>query len=141
RLYFSIGDRGFNITTDDGRRLVSPDRGAVLRCNLDGSGLEVFSSGLRNPQDLAFDQYGNLLTCDNCANTGDRARCVHVVEGGDSGFRMPFQYQPDGGVWVREKWCLPPESGQPAFIVPPIALIADGPSGLAYDPGVGLPGA
>ncbi len=139
RLYFSIGDRGFNVMTQEGQRLVYPDRGAVLRCNPDGSELEVFASGLRNPQELAFDQYGNLFTCDNNSDSGDKARWVYLVEGGESGWRMSYQYLSDRGPWNREKLWHPQHEGQPAYIVPPIVNIADGPSGLAYYPGVGLP--
>jgi quinoprotein glucose dehydrogenase len=139
RLYFSIGDRGFNVTTQEGKRLVYPDRGAVLRCNPDGSEFEVFATGLRNPQELAFDQYGNLFTGDNNSDSGDKARWVYLVEGGESGWRMSFQYLPDRGPWNRERLWHPQHEGQPAYIVPPIINIADGPSGLAYYPGVGLP--
>jgi quinoprotein glucose dehydrogenase len=139
RLYFSIGDRGFNVTTPEGRKLVYPDQGAVLRCNPDGSELEVFATGLRNPQELAFDQFGNLFTCDNNSDSGDKARWVYLVEGGESGWRMNYQYLSDRGPWNREKLWHPPHDGQAAYIVPPIANLADGPSGLAFSPGVGLP--
>lgn len=137
KLYFSIGDRGFNVQAD-GRRLAVPDMGSVLRCNPDGSELEVFATGLRNPQELVFDQFGNLFTCDNNSDSGDRARCVYVVEGGDSGWRMGYQYieQPvSRGPWNAEKLWYPQWDGQAAYLVPPLANLADGPSGLAYEPG------
>jgi quinoprotein glucose dehydrogenase len=138
RLYFSIGDRGLNVT-QGARDFVNPESGAVLRCELDGSNLEMFARGLRNPQELAFDDYGNLFTGDNNSDSGDRARWVHVVEGGDSGWRMAYQYLPDRGPWNREKLWHPHHEGQAAYIVPPITNFADGPSGLAHYPGKGLP--
>jgi quinoprotein glucose dehydrogenase len=138
RLYFSIGDRGLNVK-QGGKHFVNPESGAVLRCELDGSNLEMFATGLRNPQELAFDDYGNLFTGDNNSDSGDRARWVHVVEGGDSGWRMAYQYLSDRGPWNREKLWHPFHEGQPACIVPPIANFADGPSGLACYPGTGLP--
>lgn len=138
RLYFSIGDRGYNVRTPNGR-LKNPDSGAVFRCELDGSNLEVFAMGLRNPQELAFDDYGNLFTGDNNSDSGDKARWVNVVEGGDSGWRMYYQYLSDRGPFNREKIWHPFHEGQPAFIVPPVANVADGPSGLAYYPGTGSP--
>ena len=139
RIYFSSGDRGFNVTTHEGEKLVYPDQGAVLRCNPDGSELEVFATGLRNPQELAFDQFGNLFTCDNNSDSGDKARWVYLVDGGESGWRMNFQYLSDRGPWNREKLWHPQHEGQPAYIVPPIVNISDGPSGLTFYPGVGLP--
>jgi quinoprotein glucose dehydrogenase len=141
KLYFSIGDRGFNVTTIDGRRLAVPDTGSVLRCNPDGSELEVFATGLRNPQELAFDAFGNLFTGDNNSDSGDRARWVYLVEGGDSGWRIGYQFITEPvsrGPWNEERLWYPAFDGQAAYIVPPIAHIADGPSGLAYDPGVSL---
>ncbi|WP_425614758.1 PVC-type heme-binding CxxCH protein [Anatilimnocola sp. NA78] len=139
RLYFSIGDRGLNVTTKEGKRLVNPSSGAVLRCDLDGSNLEMFATGLRNPQELAFDDNGNLFTGDNNSDSGDKARWVYVVEGGDTGWRMEYQYLPDRGPFNREKIWHPQNADQPAYIVPPITNFADGPSGLAYYPGTGLP--
>ncbi len=140
RLYFSIGDRGFNVTTAEGVRLEYPHTGAVLRCEPDGSHLEVFASGLRNPQELAFDRWGNLFTGDNNSDGGDAARWVHVVQGGDSGWLMSFQYLGDRGPWNEEKLWHPAFAGQAAWIVPPVANLASGPSGLVYNPGcVALP--
>ena len=144
RLYFSIGDRGYNVITQEGIHLVRPDTGAVFRCELDGSGLEVFAYGLRNPQELAFDDYGNLFTGDNNSDSGDQARWVYVTEGSDTGWRMYFQYLPDRGPWNRERMWYPYRADeettavQPAYIVPPIINIADGPSGLVCYPGIGL---
>ncbi|MFL5243707.1 MAG: HEAT repeat domain-containing protein, partial [Gemmataceae bacterium] len=141
KLYFSIGDRGLNVKTREGKTLFNPDSGAVLRCDPDGANLEIVASGLRNPQKLAFDQYGNLFTGDNNSDSGDKARCVYVVEGGDSGWRIGYQYgtaMSDRGPFNAEKiWHLPHE-GQPAYVVPPISHIADGPSGFCYYPGTGL---
>ncbi|MCI0640123.1 MAG: HEAT repeat domain-containing protein, partial [Gemmataceae bacterium] len=137
KLYFSIGDRGAHVET--ARRVLStPDTGAVFRCNLDGSELEIFATGLRNPQELAFDKYGNLFTGDNNADGGDSARWVYVVPGGDSGWRIGFQYMKNLGPWNSEKmWHLAHEH-QPAHLIPPLAHIANGPSGLTYHPGVSL---
>ena len=99
-----------------------------------GSNLEVFATGLRNPQELAFDQYGNLFTGDNNSDSGDRARWVHVVQDGDTGWRMEYQYLSDRGPFNREKIWHPYNDDTPAYIVPPIRNFADGPSGLVYYP-------
>jgi len=143
RLYFSIGDRGSNVQVD-GKQVGFPDTGCVFRCNPDGSELEVFAYGLRNPQELAFDQYGNLFTGDNNSDGGDKARIVYVVEGGDSGWRVGFQFleRPNArGPWNSEKMWHPQNETQPEFLIPPIANLSDGPSGFAYYPGTGLPAA
>lgn len=138
RLYFSIGDRGYNIRSG-GKHHFDPASGAVFRCELDGSDLEVVATGLRNPQELAFDEYGNLFTGDNNSDSGDKARWVYVVPGGDTGWRMYYQYLRDRGPFNQEKIWHPwnPEI-TPAYTVPPIANLGDGPSGLAYYPGTGL---
>ncbi len=142
RLYFSIGDRGFHLE-HEGRVLSCPDTGAVLRCELDGSHLEVFATGLRNPQELLFDEYGNLFTGDNNSDGGDKARLVHVVEGGDCGWRVGYQWlegNPSRGPWNEEKLWHPPFPEQAAYVIPPIANLGNGPSGFAYHPGTALNG-
>jgi quinoprotein glucose dehydrogenase len=141
RLYFSIGDRGINVTTKEGKHLFYPDTGAVLRCDPDGSSLEVVHFGLRNPQELAFDDWGNLFTVDNNSDSGDQARWVYITEGGDSGWRTGYQYgsaMGNRGPWNAEKLWHTPHEGQPAYIVPPLKHFTAGPSGFCYYPGVGL---
>jgi quinoprotein glucose dehydrogenase len=140
KLYFSIGDRGFHVKTKEGT-VPCPDSGAVLRCNPDGSELEIVATGLRNPQELAFDKYGNLFTGDNNADGGDQARWVYVVDGGDSGWRIGYQfmhYPRFLGPWNAEKMWHPQWDGQAAYLVPPIANVASGPAGLTYNPGTAL---
>ncbi|MDB4331526.1 HEAT repeat domain-containing protein [bacterium] len=138
RLYFSIGDRGYHVTTAEGSVLNNPVSGAVFRCELNGSNLEVYASGLRNPQELAFNDAGDFFTVDNNSDSGDQARVVHLLEGGDSGWRMYYQYLPDRGPFNRENIWKPFHQEQPAYIVPPVANFTDGPSGLAYYPGTGF---
>ncbi len=145
KLYFSMGDRGYSVTTQEGERLeptMGPGRGAVFRMEPDGSKLEVFATGVRNPQELAFDDYGNLFTGDNNGDGGDRARLVYLVDGGETGWAMPYQTLIGDyvrGPWVAERlWELQHE-GQPAWVLPPVAYVATGPSGFAAYPGLGLP--
>lgn len=150
KLYFSVGDRGLNVKTKEGKHLFNPDSGAVLRCDLDGSNLEMVHVGLRNPQELAFDDYGNLFTVDNNSDSGDRARFVQIVEGGDSGWRMGYQYgtemhdstvkQGNRGPWNYERIWDDKNPEKPAYVVPPIVNFSDGPSGFTHYPGVGLSG-
>jgi quinoprotein glucose dehydrogenase len=141
KLYFSIGDRGLHVKTKEGKVLDYPDTGSVLRCNLDGSDLEVFAFGVRNPQGLAFDDHGNLFTGDNNCDYGDAARLVCVVEGGDSGWRTPYQFSETtpASAWNAEKLWHLQFPGQAAYIVPPVAHIGNGPSGIAHYPGTGFP--
>jgi len=114
--------------------------GAVFRCNPDGTQMELFASGLRNPQSLVFNEFGDLLTGDNDCDNGDEERLVHVVEGGDSGWRVGYQHAPmgKGNPWLREGLWKPAFPGRPAYLLPPICNIEDGPSGLTYYPGTGL---
>jgi quinoprotein glucose dehydrogenase len=148
KLYFSIGDRGTNATDAGKKNVFLPDEGAVFRCDWDGKNLEVVHRGLRNPQELAFDDYGNLFTYDNNCDSGDRARWVQIVEGGDSGWRCGYQYgtlmhtpavpQANRGPWNTEKIWHTQHADSVAYVLPPLAHFGNGPAGLTHYPGIGL---
>lgn len=150
RIYWSIGDRGFNVESKEGQTFAAFGRGAVFRSNPDGTEFEVYHHGLRNPQELAFDAYGNLFTVDNNADIGDRARIAQIVEGADSGwstgwqqlttFRQAHKITGDRVVpWLEEgMWRTVEEENEVHWVLPPLGYITSGPSGLAYYPGTGF---
>jgi putative membrane-bound dehydrogenase-like protein len=64
-LYISVGDYGIKEAKGkDGRTLVLRG-GGVVRVRPDGTELELYCKGLRNPFDLAIDPFMNLFTRDN----------------------------------------------------------------------------
>ncbi|MGC6465384.1 MAG: PVC-type heme-binding CxxCH protein [Akkermansiaceae bacterium] len=149
RIYTTIGDRGFAFTTKEGREYKFPGQGAILRFEPDGSQFEVVHTGLRNPKEIAFDQYGTAITVDNNSDQGDQARVVFMLEGADSGWRMGHQvlnsFHKTAGMpnrpinqWMQERMWAPQNDSQPGHIVPPMANLTSGPSGLAYYPGTGF---
>ncbi len=140
KLYMSIGDRGTHVVNHEGKLVDYPDTGGVYRCDPDGSNFEVVASGLRNPQELAFDEHGNLFTGDNDCDYGDQERLEYIVEGGDYGWRIGYQHAPmvRGGPWMMDDLWKPRFADEPAYLLPPICNIEDGPSGVAYYPGTGL---
>lgn len=60
----------FGVTTESGQRIAGqvPCTAAVLRCALDGSGLELVAWGLRNAYGLAFLPDGRLVATDQGAD-------------------------------------------------------------------------
>ena len=149
KLYFSVGDNGFSVRTREGRLLHHPNTGGVLRCNWDGSDLEVFATGLRNVQELAFDEFGNLFSVDNDGDIREeRERFVYITEGSDSGWRLNWQFKkggwpgrtqtPEYCPWIDEKLWLPHWPGQAAYITPPMSEFSVGPGGFKYNPGTAL---
>ncbi|MGB7346968.1 MAG: hypothetical protein WBD20_22280 [Pirellulaceae bacterium] len=140
KVYWSIGDKGINVKTADGKHFAYPNQGGVMRCNPDGSDFEVFAHGLRNVQEFAFDQYGNIFGVDNDSDQpGEHERFVAIVDGMDAGWRCNYQYRGDDfNPWTAEKLWETAGEDHPAYIVPPIRLYVDGPAGFKFNPGTAL---
>jgi quinoprotein glucose dehydrogenase len=146
RIYWQIGDIGFNGKGPDGQVWEHPNSGVVVRCNPDGSDFEVFSYGNRNTHEFVFDEYGNIISEDNDGDhPGEKERLVYIVNGADIGWRTNWQFgkyrDPDNNtykVWMDEKMYLPRWDGQAAYITPCISNFVSGPAGMVYNPGTGI---
>ena len=152
KLYWSMGDRGLNVVSKEGKRWAYPHTGAVVRCNPDGSEFEVFASGLRNLQYFDFDDYGNMFSVDHDADfQGEMERLVFVPEGSDSGWRNYYQYRQVNRVlgdsakdlyspWLSELMWKPLHPGQPSHFLPPIENSWNAPASFSFQPGLALGG-
>lgn len=146
RIYWQIGDIGFNGVDQTGKKWEYPNCGVIARSNPDGSDFEIFAHGLRNTHEFVFDDYGNLISEDNDGDhPGEEERLVYIVNGSDAGWRANWQYgkyrDPLNNtykVWMDEKMYKPRYEGQAAYIVPCIANYVSGPSGMVYNPGTAL---
>ncbi len=140
RIYWSIGDKGVNVTSREGRKFFFPNEGCVLRCEPDGSRFEVFAHGLRNVQETDFNELGDLFGVDNDADKpGEKERLVFIAEGSDSGWRCGYQFMEGAwSPWTGEGRWQPAHPLQPLFLTPPLASSHDGPAGFVYNPGTAL---
>ncbi len=140
RIYWTIGDKGVSVKSKEGHQFKYPNQGAVLRCDPDGSNFEVYARGLRNVQEIAFDQYGNLFGVDNDSDRpGEKERFIYIVQHMDAGWRSNWQYRKgEFNPWMDENLSVPYQEIQPAYILPPISLYNNGPAGMAFNPGTAL---
>ncbi len=146
KIYWQIGDIGFNGTSSDGKKWSHPNSGVIVRSNPDGSDFEVFAYGNRNTHEFVFDEYGNMISEDNDGDhPGESERIVYVVNGADIGWRTNWQFgkynDPKNNsykVWMDEKMYIPRWEGQAAYILPTIKNFVNGPTGMLYNPGTAL---
>jgi putative membrane-bound dehydrogenase-like protein len=92
RAYFGLGE---NLGAD--YRLIGPDGttlsgggegGNIYRCQPDGTQLERVATGFWNPFHVAFDVFGRLFAVDNDPDSRPPCRLLHIVDGGDYGYRF-----------------------------------------------------
>jgi len=91
-LYITAGDDDNYVEGSDGSRATVLRTGAVFRCQPDGSQMQAFSMGYRNPyRDVAFDNVFNIFHADNDNEDGTKfmgCRLMHVAEESDFGWRL-----------------------------------------------------
>ena len=140
RIYWSIGDKGIRVKTDDGLDYRFPSQGGLMRCEPDGSNFEIYAHGQRNIQEISFDQFGNFFGVDNDADyPGERERLVWVEQYLDTGWRSNWQYLRDRyNPWIHDLMHEPWHEDQPRWFTPPLSNYENGPAGFKFNPGTAL---
>ncbi len=97
KLYFTFGNEGRTLRDKNGKTVldqygdeISPKKykeGMLLRCNLDGTGVEVLGQNFRNAFEAAVDSYGTLWQSDNDDDGNRGARINYVMEHGNYGYK------------------------------------------------------
>ncbi len=90
-LYIAVGDRGISRAVGKDGRSIQLAGGGVIRVRPDGSGLEVVSTGERNPRSIVVNATGEVFTL-GAGDTGKRwtGGLTHHIEGGHYGY--PYQF-------------------------------------------------
>jgi putative membrane-bound dehydrogenase-like protein len=127
RLYFTVGDEGMDVTDRAGNR-VAPLAGAMLRVDLDGTGLTLLADNFRNPYELAVDSWGNVFCSDNDTDGLRSTRICWVLEGGSYGWKGPAS--PTGHHWREDL---------PGYVPKILATGAGSPCGILVYEGDLLP--
>lgn len=94
-LIFGLGENlghPYTMTGTDGSQLIGPKGvgGGVFRCSAAGKKLQQIARGFWNPFGSCVDQWGNLFTVDNDPGHSPPCRLLHVVPGGDYGYRFKY---------------------------------------------------
>jgi putative heme-binding domain-containing protein len=95
-IYIAVGDYGPpEAKGKDGSKITM--RGGIARVRPDGTDLEVFVTGLRNPFDIGMDPFMNLFTRDNDDNRsgGWDIRVSHLIQGAYYGYSQHYANFPD----------------------------------------------
>ncbi len=91
-MYFGFGENlgaDYKIIGSDGTTLSGGGEGGnIYRCRPDGSKLEQWSTGFWNPHASCFDAFGRLFTLDNDPDSRPPCRLLHIIHGGDYGYRF-----------------------------------------------------
>ncbi len=121
----------WKLTGADGRELQGTDEGAIFRVGLDGGNVLWWALGMWNPYGVAFGKDGQLFALENDPGGGSLCRLLHIVPGGDYGYRYRYGRTIDHPFlsWL----------GQIPGTLPPVCLVGEAPTGLTQVKGKALP--
>src|SRR5262245_43928768 len=134
-LYFAIGENmgvAYTLTAKDGSSLRGgPEGGSIFRMRADGSRLERWATGFWNTFHLGFDAFGRLFAVDNDPDSRPPCRLLHIVRGGDYGYRR----------WLGRKGLHPftAWNGELPGTLPMVSGTGEAPSGVVAYEHQGLP--
>jgi putative membrane-bound dehydrogenase-like protein len=129
-VYFGFGENlgaEYKLIGTDGTTLSGGGEGGnIYRCKADGSALRREATGFWNPFHLCFDAFGRLLAVDNDPDSRPPCRLLHIVDGGDYGYRYRNGRK---GLHPFTAW-----NGELPGTLPMVAGTGEAPSGiLAYE--------
>lgn len=91
-VYFGFGENlgaDYKLIGSDGKSLAGGGEGGnIYACDKDGKNLRKFATGFWNPFHVGFDAFGRLFSVDNDPDSRPPCRLLHIVEGGDYGYRF-----------------------------------------------------
>jgi putative membrane-bound dehydrogenase-like protein len=134
-VFFGLGENlgaAYKLIGSDGTTCSGGgEGGSVYRCRPDGSKLTRVATGFWNPFHLAFDTYGRLFAVDNDPDSRGPCRLLHVVYGGDYGYRFRNGRK---GLHPFTAW-----NGELPGTLPMVAGTAEAPAGIVCYESGGLP--
>jgi putative membrane-bound dehydrogenase-like protein len=134
-VYFGLGENfgaAYKLIGGDKTTLTGGgEGGSIYRIRPDGSKLERIATGFWNPFHMAFDRWGRLFAVDNDPDARGPCRLLHIVPGGDYGYRFKYGRK---GIHPFQSW-----NGELPGTLPMVVGTAEAPSGILAYESDGLP--
>lgn len=134
-IFFGFGENlgePYELIGSDGAKLAGGGEGGnIYRCGPSGEKLHQIATGFWNPFHLANDSFGRLFAVDNDPDARPPCRLIHVVEGGDYGYRFRLGRR---GTHPFQAW-----NGEIPGTLPMISGTGEAPSGVIAYESDGLP--
>ncbi|WP_018619587.1 DUF7133 domain-containing protein [Spirosoma luteum] len=95
-IYIAVGDFGFHDAVDRSGKKLTMLGGGVVRVRPDGTGMEVYTHGMRNIYDVAIDPFMNMFARGNTNDGGGwNIRFSNQIQSGEYGYPVLFKHFTD----------------------------------------------